>query len=244
MREVFAITKRELKNYFTTPMAYIFMMIFVILCGVFTFYVGGFFDRSQADLQSFFVFHPWIYLMLIPAVSMRLWAEERKNGTIELIMTLPISTFTIICGKFLASWAFMAICLFLTFPIWVTVNVLGSPDNGVIIANYGASFLMAGAFLSIGGATSALTKSQITAFALSIITCFLFLLSGMRPFIKFISDWAPDIAVRIISSFSFLTHFNSITRGVIDLRDVLFFVSFIVFWLFANLIIVDFKKSS
>lgn len=173
MRSTFIIFRRELASYFATPLAYIFIVIFLVMAGTFAFFIGNFFNRGQADLQPFFQFHPWLYLVLIPALSMRLWAEERKTGTIELFLTLPISMTQAVLGKFLAAWAFAGIALILTFPFWITVNILGSPDNGVILASYIGSFLMAGAYLAIGGALSALTKSQIIAFVVTAAVCFL-----------------------------------------------------------------------
>jgi len=185
MRNVWIITKRELGAYFGTPLAYVFVVIFVALTGAFAFFIGNFFERGQADLQPFFSYHPWLYLLLVPAIAMRLWAEERKAGTIELLMTLPISTGEAIVGKFLAAWIFIGIALVLTFPMWITVNVLGNPDNGVILASYIGSFLMAGAFLAIGSCVSALTKNQVIAFIVSVVVCFLFTVSGLPLVIDF-----------------------------------------------------------
>ncbi len=244
MNNIYIIAKREFKAYFATPVAYVFLVIFLAMTGSFAFFLGDFFSRGQADLLSFFSYHPWLYLALIPAISMRLWAEERNSGTIELLMTLPISTTEAVVGKFLAAWAFTAIALALTFPMWVTVNVLGDPDNGVIIASYIGSFFMAGAFLAIGACLSAGTKSQVIAFIMAATVCFLFTMSGLDLVLNFFRLWAPDVLVETIASFSFLTHFQAVTNGVIDLRDAVFFLSLIIFWLFANVIIVDMKKSA
>jgi ABC-2 type transport system permease protein len=244
MHNIYIIAKREFQAYFATPVAYVFLVIFLAMTGSFAFFLGGFFSRGQADLISFFSYHPWLYLALIPAISMRLWAEERNSGTIELLMTLPISTTEAVVGKFLAAWAFTAIALALTFPMWVTVNVLGNPDNGVIIASYIGSFFMAGAFLSIGACLSAGTKSQVIAFIMAATVCFLFTMSGLDLVLNFFRVWAPDVLVETIASFSFLTHFQAVTNGVIDLRDAIFFLSLIAFWLFANVIVVDMKKSA
>jgi ABC-2 type transport system permease protein len=178
MRNTFLIMRRELGGYFATPVAYVFLVIFLALSGAFTFYLGNFFERGQADLQSFFTFVPWLYLFLIPAIAMRLWSEERRSGTIELFLTLPISMAEAVLGKFLAAWAFTGIALALTFPLWITVNILGNPDNGVILAGYVGSLLMAGGFLAIGACMSAITKSQVIAFVLSASICFLFTVSG------------------------------------------------------------------
>ena len=243
MRNIAVIAKREIASYFATPLAYIFIVIFLALTGAFAFYVGGFFIREQADLEPFFVYHPWLYLMLIPAVAMRLWAEERKTGTIEVLMTLPVTTTEAVLGKYLAAWGFSGIALALTFPMWITVNVLGQPDNGVIVASYIGSFLMAGAFLAIGSCISSLTKNQVIAFIVAATVCFLFTLSGLELVLNFFRAWAPELLVRTVASMSFLTHFNAVTKGVIELRDLIFFASLIVFWLFANVVAVDFRKA-
>jgi len=243
MRSTWIIFRRELASYFATPLAYVFIVIFLALAGALAFFLGNFFDRGQADLQPFFSFHPWLYLVLIPALAMRLWAEERKTGTIELFLTLPISIASAVMGKFLAAWAFAGIALALTVPFWITVNILGSPDNGVILASYIGSFLMAGAFLAIGSALSALTKNQVIAFVLTATICFLFTVSGSGIVLGFFTDWAPHALLAALASFSFLTHFSAIIRGVIDLRDAVFFFSVIALFLFANAIIVDLKKA-
>jgi len=244
MRNIAVIAKREFASYFATPLAYIFIVIFLALTGAFAFYVGGFFIRELADLEPFFVYHPWLYLMLIPAVAMRLWAEERKTGTVEVLMTLPVTTTEAVLGKYLAAWAFAGIALALTFPMWITVNVLGDPDNGVITASYIGSFLMAGAFLAIGSCISSLTKNQVIAFIVAATVCFLFTLSGLELVLNFFRAWAPELLVRTVASMSFLTHFNAVTKGVIELRDLIFFASLIVFWLFANVVAVDFRKAA
>jgi ABC-2 type transport system permease protein len=243
MSSVATIFRRELASYFATPLAYIFIVIFLVLAGTLTFFVGAFFERGQADLQPFFNFHPWLYLVLVPALSMRLWAEERKSGTIELLLTLPISMSAGVLGKFFAAWAFAGIALVLTFPFWITVNYLGSPDNGVILASYVGSFLMAGAFLAIGACLSALTKNQVIAFVVTAAVCFLFTVSGSSIVLGLFQSWAPDAVLRTLASFSFLTHFNAITRGVIDLRDAVFFASVIGIFLTANVVLVDLKKA-
>lgn len=243
MNAVWTLFKRELAGYFTTPIAYVFLVIFVFLSGIFTFYLGNFFARGQADLESFFDFHPWLYLFLVPALAMRLWAEERRSGTIELLLTLPITTLQAVLGKFLAAWVFTGVALLLTFPLWVTVNYLGEPDNGVILASYLGSLLMAGAFLAIGACLSAVTRNQVIAFVVTVVVCLLFVLSGFPLVLNFFSAWAPEFLVEAISSFSFLSHFNAISRGVIDLRDVIYFLSLIAFWLFANTVIIEAEKA-
>ncbi|BBK33895.1 ABC-2 type transport system permease protein [Stella humosa] len=243
MRTTWVVFRRELASYFATPVAYVFIVIFLALAGSLTFFLGNFFDRGQADLQPFFMFHPWLYLFLIPAIAMRMWAEERKTGTIELFLTLPVSIPAAVIGKFLAAWAFTGIALVLTFPVWLTVRWLGDPDNGVILASYIGSFLMAGAFLAIGSCMSAITRNQVIAFVLGAVVCFLFTVSGSPIVISFFSGWAPQAVLDTIASFSFLTHFSAIVRGVIDVRDVVFFGSAIALFLFANVVLVDLSKS-
>ena len=225
-----SVFKRELKAYFATPLAYVFIVIFLMMTGVFTFYVGQFFERGRADLAPFFTYHPWLYLFLVPAVAMRLWAEE------------PVSTAGAVLGKYLAAWAFTAIALALTFPVWITVNYLGDPDNGVILAGYVGSLLMAGGYLAIGAALSALTRNQVVAFVLTVTVCFLFTVAGLPLVLDVFAGWAPQPLVGLVASFSFLTHFNAIVQGVIDGRDLVFFASLIAFWLFVNWIIVDAKR--
>ncbi len=239
-----AVLKRELYGYFHTPVAYVFIIIFLFLTGIFSFYLGAFYERGQADLEPFFRFHPWLYLFLIPAISMRLWSEERKTGTIELLMTLPISVTDAVLGKFLAAWCFTAIALTLTFPMWITVNYLGDPDNTVILAGYLGSLLMAGGFLAIGSCISALSKSQVIAFVISVVICFLFILSGFPLVLDFFQGWAPQALVDVISSLSFLTHFDSINKGVIDLRDLVYYLTLIAFWLYANVVVIDSRKAN
>jgi len=243
MNTIKVIAARELRGYFATPLAYVFIMIFLALMGVFTFYMGGFYERGQADLSPFFNFHPWLYLILVPAISMRLWAEERKSGSIELLMTLPITMTEAVLGKFLAAWSFTAIALALTFPIWITVNYLGEPDNGIIFTAYVGSLLMAGAFLAIGACISAANRNQVVAFIITIVICFVFLLSGFPLVLDFFSGWAPQAVVDAIASLSFLTHFNSLSKGVLDLRDIVYFLLVIGAWLYANTIVLDMKKA-
>jgi ABC-2 type transport system permease protein len=243
VRNIATIFKREFRGYFITPIAYVFLAIFVFLSGVFGFYLGNFFDRAQADLQSFFMFHPWLYLVLIPALSMRLWAEERRGGTIELLLTLPVTLSQAVIGKFLAAWAFTGIALVLTFPMWITVNFLGNPDNGVILASYLGSLLMAGGFLAIGSCISALTKNQVIAFVVSAMVCLVFILAGFPLVLDFFRFWAPESLIQTIASFSFLTHFDAIQKGVIDLRDAIYFLTLIGVWLFANMLLLDMRKA-
>jgi len=243
VRNIWTIFKRELAGYFATPVAYVFIVIFLLMTGIFTFYVGGFFEMGQADLTAFFSFHPWLYLFLIPAISMRLWAEERKSGTLELLLTLPVSMGQAVTGKFLAAWAFTGIALALTFPVWITVNYLGNPDNGVIVAGYIGSFLMAGAYLAIGSCLSATTKNQVIAFVLSVLVCVSFVLAALPWPMSLLQNVLPATVVETITSLSFMARFGSITKGVIDVRDLLYFVSTAAFWLFANALVLDIKKA-
>ncbi len=243
MKQLSVIFKRELGSYFATPLAYVFIVIFLVLSGVFTFYLGGFFERNQADLSPFFNFHPWLYLFLVPAIAMRLWAEERKSGSIELLMTLPITRFEAVTGKFLAAWVFAGIALLLTFPMIITVNYLGQPDNGAIFTGYLGSWLMAGGFLAIGSCMSALAKNQVIAFILAVVVSFLFIVSGFPLVLDAFSAWAPQGVLDAIASLSFLTRFEAISKGVIDLRDLLYFVTLIAAWLAATAVVVDLKKA-
>lgn len=243
MSRTFAIFNRELASYFTTPLAYVFIIIFLVLAGVLTFFVGDFFERGQADLQSFFTFHPWLYLVLVPALSMRLWAEERKTGTIELFLTLPIRLGEAVLGKFLAAWFFAGIALALTFPFWLTVDFLGQPDNGVILAGYAASWLMAGAILAIGAAVSALTKNQVIAFILTAALVFILTVAGTATVLGLLRGWASENVLSAVAAASIYGHFAALTRGVVDLRDIVYFLSVIAAFLAANAIIVDLKKA-
>lgn len=238
-----AVYRREIAGYFATPVAYVFIVIFLLAIGAFTFYFGQFFLTGQAELDVFFGFHPWIYLFLLPAISMRLWSEEQRSGTIELLMTLPVPVMAAVLGKFLAAWVFAGLALALTFPMWATVNFLGNPDHGVIFASYFGSWLMAGAYLSIGSCISALTNNQVIAFVVSVVICFMFTIAGHNMVLDFFQGWAPVFLVNAISSFSFLTHFNAIMNGVIDLRDLIFFGSLIALSLFINAVVIDLKRA-
>ena len=243
MNLLWPVFAREFNSYFATPLAFVFIVIFLFAMGAFTFYVGHFYDNGVADLSVFFGYHPWLYLFLVPALAMRLWAEERRSGTMELLLTLPVPLWITVLGKFLAAWAFTGLALILTFPIWLTVNYLGHPDNGVILASYIGSFLMAGAYLSIGACISSATSNQVIAFIVSVVVCFLFTISGAPLVLDAVRGWAPLPLVEAISSFSFLVHFSAITSGVIDLRDLIFFFSLIGLFLYANTLIVDLRKS-
>ena len=243
MNEAMAVMRRELKSYFLTPVAYVFIIIFLVFASAFTFYLGSFYERGQADLVSFFSYHPWLYLFLAPALSMRLWAEERRSGSIELLMTLPVSIWQMVVGKFLAAGAFMCIAIALTFPIWITVNYLGNPDNGAILAAYIGSALMAGGFIAVGAFISATTRNQVIAFVLAVVACFLLLLAGYALVLDLFTGWAPQALVDGIASLSFLTHFESISRGVIDMRDLVYFGLLIGCSLYANSIVLQLTKS-
>jgi ABC-2 type transport system permease protein len=234
MRNIWVIAKRELGSYFTSPVAYVFLVIFLLLTGFFTFTAGQFFERGEASLGAFFGWHPWLYLVLVPAAGMRLWAEERRAGTLELLMTMPITPWQAIAGKFLASWLFIAVALALTFPVPVTANVLGSPDNGMIAAGYVGSFFLAGSYLAITCLTSALTRNQVVALILSVMICLFLILAGFNPVTDLLARWASPAFVDTVAAFSVVTHFDGFGKGVIDSRDVVFFLSVIGFALFAT----------
>src|SRR5262249_30279607 len=238
MKIVWIIAKRELVAYFTSPVAYVFLVIFLLLTGFFTFTAGNFFERGEASLAAFFGWHPWLYLVLVPAVGMRVWAEERRSGTLELLLTLPIATWQAILAKFLASWLFLAVALALTFPAFITVNLLGEPDNGIIAAGYLGSFLLAGAYLAVTCMTSAMTRSQVVALILSVVICLFLILAGFNPVTDLLARWASPAFVDTVAAFSVVTHFDGFQRGVIDARDLAFFLSVIGFALFATAVII------
>jgi len=236
------ITKRELGAYFSSPLAYVFLVIFLLLCGFFTFFVatnaGTYFRRDEASMITFFLWHPWFYLFLVPAVGMRLWAEERRVGTLELLMTMPITSWQAIVGKFLASWLFLGLALLLTVPLWITTNYLGQPDNGVIFAAYVGSWLMAGTYLAISCITSAMTRSQVVSFIIAVVCCLILIMCGFPPVVDFLAQWCKPWMVNLITSMSVMTHFDGFQRGVLDSRDVIFFLSIIVFSLFTTSVIL------
>ncbi|HXQ64143.1 MAG TPA: ABC transporter permease subunit [Steroidobacteraceae bacterium] len=238
-----AIYRRELASYFSTPLAYVFIVIFLLLAAALTFSLGGFYERGQADLAPFFSFHPWLYLFLVPAVAMRLWAEERRSGSVELLLTLPVRPGVAVAAKFLAGLTFIGLALVLTFPIWITVNYLGSPDNGAIVAGYLGSLLMAGGFLAVGSALSAATRSQVIAFILTVVVCFLLLLAGFPLVLDLFRGWAPAALLDAVASLSFLTHFQAISKGVLDLRDLLYFAMTIGVWLYATTLVLELRKA-
>jgi ABC-2 type transport system permease protein len=244
MRVTLTIARRELAAYFSTPLAYVFIVAFLAAAGAATFYLGAFMSRRQADLTPFFAFHPWLFLVLIPAVGMRLWAEERRSGTIELLMTLPITPWQAVIGKFLAAWAFVGIALALTFPIWITVNYLGEPDNGVIVASYIASFLAAGTLLAATAFLSATTKSQVIAFVFGASIGILLMLSGLSFVLDLFTGWAPQYVVDLVASFSLLTHVNAIARGVLEVGALFYFAALTALFLFLNQQMVEVRKAS
>lgn len=243
MHNIWVLLKRELAGYFSTPVAYVFIVIFLLMNGIFTFYFGNFFARGQADLVPFFNFHPWIYMVFIPAITMRLWAEERRMGTIELLFTLPVTPAQAVISKFLAAWLFATVALFLTFPVWISVNYLGNPDNGVIAASYLGSVLLAGGFLVIGASISTITKNQVVAFVVSVMLCLMCNLIGFPIVIDYISSWLPTMLVDTIQSFSFLSNFEGLSKGLIDVKNIVFFLSFITFGLFANTVLIELNKA-
>jgi ABC-2 type transport system permease protein len=242
MRNILIIARRELAAYFATPVATVFIVIFLVLQGTLTFNLGNFFDRGQADLNPFFNFLPWVFLLLVPAITMRLWAEERRLGTIELLLTLPITQSQAVIGKFVAAWAFCAIALVLTFPIILTVRYLGDPDMGVIWSGYLGALLVAGAFLSIGSAMSALTRNQVIAFVVGVAVCFVFAAASYPLVTDFLNRNTPVMA-EVARRFALVDRYQDFTRGLISLRDVVFFTTFIGFWLFVTTVLVDQRKA-
>lgn len=242
MSTIMTIFRRELKSYFVTPLAYVFIIIFLVLASLFTFELGGIYDSNTATLEPFFRFHPWLYLFLVPAIAMRLWAEERKSGTLELLFTLPVTVWQAVLGKFLAAWVFLGIALALTFPMWLMVNYLGNPDQGVIVASYLGSWLMAGGFLAIGSCLSACTNNQVIAFIITIVVCFLgFVVIGSR-FLG-VLNFLPDTLVNTLGSLSILDHYDTIQQGVLELRDAVYFILLIVVWLMATVVVINSKKA-
>ena len=243
LNKTYIILDRELKGYFRTPLASIFLLVFLALSSGMTFFLGRFFERDQADLTAFFSWHPWLFLVLMPAIGMRLWAEERRSGTIELLITLPVTNTQLVVGKFLASWIFTLIALILTMPIWITVNYLGEPDNHVILISYFGSWLMAGAFLALTSCMSALTKNQVIAFIISSISGFVLIMAGFNLVLSAVRSWSPNWITETISSMSFLSHFSRIQMGVFDLSTLVFFISMIILCLWINVQLVQVKKA-
>ncbi len=244
MRNLYIIFKREFASYLHSPIIYVFLIFFLLLNGVFTFKIAGFYERAQADLNPFFMWHPWLYLFLIPAVSMRIWSEERKSGTIELLFTLPVGMFEAMAGKFLAAWLFTTIALCLTFPMVITVMYLGNPDLGVVIAGYIGSILLSGSYLAVGSFFSATTKNQVISFIVTFSTCLVMVLIGFEPFVKYFQDMHfPVWLLEQIAAFSFYTHFMSITKGILDFRDIFYFLSLITLSLYGGALVLENRKA-
>ncbi len=239
MKNTWIIAKRELASYFNSPVAYVFIVIFLLLTGFFTFMMGGFFRFKEATLTSFFVWHPWLYMLLVPAVGMRLWSEERRQGTLELLFTMPVNTAAAIAGKFLAGWLFLGFALLLTLPMPITVCYLGEPDLGPMLTGYIGSFLMAGAYLAISGMTSACTRNQVISFITSVVICLFLVLAGYPPVTNILLKWgAANNLVEFAAGISVMFHFESMQRGVLDLRDFVYFISLVVFALFTTNIVL------
>lgn len=244
LNSTLTIAKRELKSYFESPVAYVFLVVFLMLTGFLTFSVSHYYENGEADLRPFFFWHPWVYLILVPAAAMRLWAEERRAGTIELLLTLPLTMAQAIVGKFIAAWLFLGLALALTFPIVLTTMYLGSPDLGVVACGYAGSFLMAGAYLAVGSLTSALTRNQVISFVLSVVVCLFLVLAGWPPVVDTLVKWAHPAIVQTVASFSVMPHFESMQRGVLDARDVSYYVSVIAFMLFATHVALGARKAA
>lgn len=242
LASMLAIYRRELLSYVTTPTAYVFVAVFLFSIGLFTFQVGGLFETRRADLSAFFAFHPWIFMVFLPAVSMRLWAEESRSGAIELLMTLPAPTWSLVLGKFLAAWTVAATALLMTLPLWITINILGSPDNAAIFTAYLASLLMAGAYLAIGSMMSALTPAQIVAFVLSVLVSFLLTALGLPLVLDFFSGLVGGGVAEVLARFSIMHHFDAAQRGVVEFRSVFYFVSLIALCLGFTTLAVDARR--
>lgn len=242
LASMIAVYRRELLSYLTTPTAYVFVAVFLFAIGLFTFQIGGFFEARRADLSSFFAFHPWIFMVFLPAVAMRLWAEESRSGAIELLMTLPAPTWSLVLGKFLAAWTIAAGALLLTTPLWITVNLLGSPDNAAIFTAYLASLLMAGAYIAIGSAMSAITQAQIVAFVLAVLVAFLLTALGLPLVLDFFNEFVPGAVAEAIARFSILHHFDAAQRGVVEFRSIFYFGSLIALCLGFTALAVDARR--
>jgi len=244
IRNITAITKRELGSYFESPVAYVFMVVFLVLIGFLTFFVSRFYEAGQADLRPFFFWHPWMFLILVPAVAMRLWAEERRSGTIETLLTLPITMTQATLGKFIAAWIFLALAILLTFPIVLTTAYLGAPDRGAIMGGYLGSVLLAGAYLSVGMLTSAFTRNQVISFVLAVVICLFLLLAGWPPVTALVARWAPDWLVQGVAAFSFMPHYEAFQKGVLDIRDFAYYFSIMIFMLFGTNLVLENRKSA
>lgn len=241
LSHVLAVAKREWRSYFDSPVAYVFIIIFLMLMGFFTFSISRFYEAGQADLTGFFVWHPWLYMILVPAVTMRLWSEERRSGTIELLLTVSITPLQALLGKFIAAWAFMLLALALTFTVPLTACYLGSPDMGMVMSGYLGSALLAGAYVAAGMFTSALTRNQVISFILAVVIGLFLILAGYPPVTDLLARWAPGWLVDGVAAFSFMPHYEALQRGVIDLRDLVYFASVMVFMLFATQVVLKDK---
>lgn len=246
MRQTMTVLGRELRSYFSSPVAYVFLIVFLLLINFLPLAVGRYYENGQADLRgySFFAWFPWVFLLLVPAATMRLWAEERRSGTIELLLTLPLTLSEAIVGKFLAAWIFLGLAIALTFPLALTTYYLGSPDTGVILTGYAGCFLLAGGYVAIGVLTSAMTRNQVIGFVLAVVISLFLLLAGWPPVIHFLVRWAPLWLVHAVGAFSFMSHFEAMQRGVIALRDLVYFASLAVFMLYGAYLVLDSRKSS
>lgn len=240
MKQITPIFKREFLGYFRTPVAYVFLISFLTLSVSLAFSrYGGFFKAGIAEMDSYFTFLPWLFLFIVPAVGMRLWSEEKRSGTAELLFTLPITTLEAVLGKFLAGWAFLAVAVLLSFPMAITVGYLGRPDWGVIASSYFGAILMAGGYLGVCALTSALTKNQIISFVLGLGACVILVFLGLSSFTEVLEGLLPITVADALANFSFITHFEPFTQGIIDLKDVGFFLSLIGFTLFLNAVVLE-----
>ena len=238
------IFRREWKAYFESPVAYVFLIAFLMLIGFLTFFVSRYYEMGQADLRPFFIWFPWVFLLLVPAAAMRLWAEERRSGTLELLLTLPVTLNQAILGKFLAAWAFLGLAVALTFPVVITTAYLGDPDFGAIIGGYIGTLLVAGAYLAVGMVMSAMTRNQVISFVAALLVCLFLLIAGWPPVTSALEQWAPDWLIRGVAAFSVAPHFESMGRGVLDSRDLVYFFSVIVVMLFAANLVLHNRKAS
>jgi ABC-2 type transport system permease protein len=244
-KNVRTVFTREFKSYFDSPVAYVFLVAFLVLLGFMTFGVAMFYERRQADLTPFFFWHPWVYLLLVPASTMGLWADERRNGTIELLLTLPITLGQAIVGKFLAAWAFIGIGLACTFPIVLTTAWLGDPDSGAVFCGYLGSFLLAGAATAIGVFASSLSRSQVIGFVIALAITLFMLIAGFDPVVNAVAGWGvPQVITDALASCSLMAHFEALRRGVVDFSDVGYYIGVIVFMLAAAQVVTENRKAS
>jgi ABC-2 type transport system permease protein len=240
MSQIPPIFKREFLGYFRSPVAYVFLVAFLVISvSLALSRFGGFFEAGTASLDRYFIFYPWLFLFLVPAVGMRLWSEERRSGTIELLFTLPVTTLEAVLAKFLAAWAFLTLAIVLSFPLVITVAYLGSPDWGVLATGYLGSVLMAGAYLGVCSLTSSLTRNQVVSFVISVAACAALLFLGLSGFTHFLEGFLPVGVADAVANFSFVTHFDALLKGIVDPKDVVFFLSVIGFTLFLNVVALE-----